>query len=148
MDLLLVLLLAAAAVFVRLQGVGEVVGEGQIWIYPDDPPYHLRRALMTLNNWPHVPTVDPFLNFPDGATVYWPPGLTWLLAGLCRLVAPHAVDRTVVESVALWIPPIVGALTVVLVYIASRRAMGRVVGVVVALVLARVLHLPSVNRPE
>jgi len=134
LDLLLALGLALAAAALRVVAWDEVFEGGRTWIFPGDPAYHLRRALLTLAEWPHVPAADPFVNFPEGAPIKWPPGLAWLLAGATRLSGAGAgPDR--LELVASLIPPLVGGITVG-VFFLSARFLGRGAALWAAVILA------------
>ena len=53
---------------------------------PADAQYHLRRALYTFTQFPGVLLFDPYINFPGGAPVPWPPLFDFLLGGAARLL--------------------------------------------------------------
>ena len=38
-----------------------------------DAQYHARRARWTLENYPRILSFDPYINYPHGAPVPWPP---------------------------------------------------------------------------
>jgi dolichyl-diphosphooligosaccharide--protein glycosyltransferase len=136
-DAILAGLLVGLALLLRCSNWNEMTADGLTWVFLDDPPYHLRRALMTLQEWPRVPTFDPFLNFPHGGHVTWPPGMAWLLAGVAKLLGARGPeDREIVEAIAIRVPPLVGALTVLVLFVGHRRELGRSAAFVVAAVLA------------
>jgi len=136
-DVALALGLCAIAFAVRSLPWRSVFVGNHVLLFPDDPPYQVRRALMTLVVWPRVPSYDPFVNFPFGGTLVWPPGLSWLLAALSRLFGARSpADQLIVERVAVLLPPIVGALTVGVVFVSSKTAIGRGPAALAALLLA------------
>ncbi|MFP6605080.1 MAG: STT3 domain-containing protein [Myxococcota bacterium] len=88
-----------------------------------DAYYHLRRVLFTLENPPAILGFDRYINFPHGGQPIWPPVFDWLLALVAWPV--HAggdpASALRVESWLAWLPPILGAATVVLLYFLARR---------------------------
>ncbi len=124
-DLVIVGLLAVVAAMVRLLWLPDVVDGDVWWTFPDDPPAHLRRALLTMAHWPSTPTFDPYVNYPDHGLLYWPPGLAWLTAGLARTFYGTTPDPLAVEWVASWLPPVVGGLVAPATYGLARTVAGR-----------------------
>ena len=106
----------------------------------DDASYHARRILWGVANFPHVLQFDPYLNYPSGARVPWPPLYDWLLSsaarsfGVALIVADDqavavarllAVAGVVADDVVL---PVAGFLTVagIISYEQERRAVAGV----------------------
>lgn len=98
-----------------------------------DAYYHARLALYTAQHWPSVLRFDPLLSFPDGSWVPWPPLHTWLVGGLARL---GGGDAAAVERVALWLPPALGAATVLPVFAAATRLGSGATGLAAAVLFA------------
>jgi dolichyl-diphosphooligosaccharide--protein glycosyltransferase len=92
-----------------------------------DAHYHLRRILWSVENFPAVLSRDPYLRFPDGGESIWTPAFDAGIATLARLLVGTG-DSRAVETVAVWVPPALGALTVLVVYAVGRRTFGRLVG--------------------
>ena len=61
-----ILLLGFAA---RMVTWRQVLAEDGVVFSGPDAYYHLRRAFLTLQNWPLVPQVDHFINAPMGGRV-------------------------------------------------------------------------------
>jgi hypothetical protein len=86
-----ILILSLAAVL-RLASWDEVFGTGRVAFVADsDPNYHVLRAERMLHEPPLLASADPFMNYPRGAVILWPPlfdGLIalpgWLLGGTCE----------------------------------------------------------------
>ena len=72
---------AALALLVRSLAYANVFHRGDVVFAPADAMYHVRRAYFTYESWPRVLLFDPYVNYPDGAPVPWPP-LTDVVAGL------------------------------------------------------------------
>ena len=133
---LTLLSLFAVALSLRLGYIDQFVDGNHFWVFPDDPPYHLRRALIAIRTWPAIPYHDNYVNFPVGGVVYWPPGMAWLLAGLTKLMAgPVAPNQHLLETIAAYMPPVVGALLPCLVYIIGARNFGNTAGLAAALIV-------------
>ncbi|MEE2673866.1 MAG: hypothetical protein VX466_08730 [Myxococcota bacterium] len=106
---------------------------------PGDAQYHVRRALYSWVNFPTVLFSDPYINYPGGAAISWPPLFDFTTAALGRLLAgdPHRF-----EVFAAWVPPVVGAFTLLPVYALACRIGGAGVGVGAAALLALLpIHL-------
>jgi len=92
-------------------------------VFGTDAYYHLRRVLFTLENPPAILGFDRYINFPHGGQPIWPPVFDWLLALVAWPVHvggdPSSALR--VESWLAWLPPLLGATTVVLLYFLARR---------------------------
>lgn len=75
--------------------------------------YHMRRIWYTTVDFPNTISFDPYVSFPNGAEIVWPPLFDWSIAALARLlVGPES--QSAVERVVIWVPPLVGAATAVL----------------------------------
>lgn len=133
----LLTVLVGLALYFRLRMWDELVGPRYLSVFYDDPPYHLRRALMYFFAWPHLPSFDPYVNFPYGARIFFPPGLAWIMAALAKLsgAAPSNVKETM-EKIALFFPPLIGTITVVATYLVGRRLSNRLMAFLVAACLA------------
>jgi len=127
--LLGILVLALAARIANLRGVFP---GGDVVLFFTDAYYHLRRAWLTALHFPHVPSFDTFVNYPEGAIIYWGPALDWLVAGAAWIRAGGAPDLQAVSQVGAWAPVALGLLNVVLVYLAGREAFSVAAGLLAA----------------
>lgn len=109
------------------------VANDQVVLPLGDAVYHARITLWDWANFPQVLRFDPYLSFPGGAAVPWPPAFDWVLAGVA-----HAVGggRPTVERVLAWSGPVLGALTTLGVYAAARQIGGRAFSLGCAAILA------------
>jgi asparagine N-glycosylation enzyme membrane subunit Stt3 len=88
--------------------------------FGQDAFYHLRRITYSVRHFPEVLAFDRYLNFPAGAKPIWTPLFDWTVALLLRSFAVD--DPAAVERLAVWVPPVLGAATVLgLVGLARRH---------------------------
>jgi len=99
-----------------------------------DSYYHLRRIWYSVVRFPEVLERDPYVGFPVGGEIVWPPGFDLPLAMLARALAGK--DAAGVEAVVAWVPVVLGALTAVAVAGLASRLFSREAGLVSGLLLA------------
>jgi len=85
----------------------------------DDPTYQLRRIEQVLANYPSVPWFDPMTYFPYGQPMHWGPLFPLLGATICLIAG--ASTRPEIISVSLFIPCILAALLVPVIYLIVRK---------------------------
>lgn len=126
--------LLTLAFLVRIADFPNVfVGDGDVVFTIGDPYYHLRLALVPLHDFPSLLRFDPYINFPEGSHVPIPPIWPLLLGGAGRLLGG---DRAALEHAAAWLPPLLGALTLLPVVATGRRVGGIALGLGAAALLA------------
>ncbi len=104
------------------------VGDG-VHLPEPDAWYHLRRIVYAVRNAPETLSFDPFLNFPHGAEAIWPPLFDVAIATILRPFVGigddfTSVDLAKIEQTVVWLPPILGAATVWVLYRWMRRHFG------------------------
>jgi len=100
-----------------------------------DEFYHLRRIVYSAVHFPQVLSFDPYVSFPHGGAIPWPPGFDWAVAALARGLV-GADDPAAVETVAAWVPPLLGSLAAVLAALVAGAAFGRAAAATAGLLLA------------
>ncbi|HEX9502440.1 MAG TPA: STT3 domain-containing protein, partial [Thermoanaerobaculia bacterium] len=123
----------------RLSVWPRVFSGGRVYLDGPDGYYHLRRAAMTLQHWPRVPQFDPAINYPAGGLISWPPLFDGLLA---TLALPFRSDRAL-EVIGAFLPPILGALQLIVLYMlvhALRNRRAALVAVMVAAILPAIVR--------
>ena len=125
------ILLFLAAIAVRILSWHSVFQRDGVYFNGNDAYYHARRIRYSIDHFPDVLDFDPLINFPAGAQPIWPPTFDWLIAAVLRLL-PGIDQADQLEAVAVWIPPLIGAGTVLVVYWIALRFFSRPVGVVAA----------------
>lgn len=127
--------IVALAFAVRITPIRNVFVDGETYFTDSDSYYHLRRIAYNLAEFPRTLDRDLYLNFPEGAKAIWPQTLDWILALL--LWPLHAADpEQDFERILVWVPPILGSLTVWLLYRIALRHFGARVATISALVLS------------
>lgn len=86
-----------------------------------DPYYHVWRVFQTLRDYPRVPVFDPAMNHPKGALVIWPPLFDLGIATAARLAGHGPDDVAAVERLAAYVPALLGALSVLPVFLLAQR---------------------------
>lgn len=88
-----------------------------------DAYYHMRRIYYALARFPETLGFDPYLNYPHGARAIWPGFFDTLGAWL---VLPFYAwgGLEAAEQALVWLPPLLGAGTVVVVYFLALRCLG------------------------
>lgn len=127
--------LFVVALAIRALPWPAVIRPDGIYPFDYDVYYHLRRVQYALEHFPTILDFDPYLNFPAGARPIWSPGFDLFLSVLAYPF--HAFcDEVVIEHVLAWVPPILGALTVVVVYRLALQFFGFSAAVVAGLSLS------------
>ncbi|MBN2357818.1 MAG: glycosyltransferase family 39 protein, partial [Deltaproteobacteria bacterium] len=123
---------ALLGVLARCTPWRSVFGGDGVLFFDVDPYYHLRRARLIVEQFPALPQFDPWIGFPWGASIPWPPGLDLLLA----LPALLGASWQAVEVWAALLPPLLGGGAVYLVYRLGRQLLDPAAGLVAALLFA------------
>lgn len=112
--------LFALALALRLLPWPTVIEPDRVVFFGMDAWYHMRRVRLALANGGWPPGFDPYVNFPHGAQPIWPPlfdaVVGWLVWPVHVLGTPLSVER-----VAACLPPVLGALCVVVTWRLALR---------------------------
>jgi dolichyl-diphosphooligosaccharide--protein glycosyltransferase len=127
--------LALLAFAVRALPWRRVLEPDRVVWHGNDAYYHARRVAYTLEDFPRLLERDPYINHPHGGEPIWSP-LFDLTAASLAWVLGLSQDLAAVERLLVWIPPLLGATTVVLAAALARRVGGRLAGVLAGLLLA------------
>ncbi len=100
-----------------------------------DAFYHLRRIRYSIEHFPDVLVFDPRINFPAGGQPIWSPAFDWLIAALLVPV-PGIEEVERFERLVVWFPALLGALTVVILYLVALHFYSRRVAIIASLVLS------------
>jgi dolichyl-phosphooligosaccharide-protein glycotransferase len=115
--------------------VDAVFPGGDVNYQDSDAWYHMRLIDNLARNYPHRAVVDPYLG-PDAPTVAVPPLFDLLVAGVAWVIGLGRPSSRTVEVVGALIPPILAALTVIIVFLIGARLFDRRTGLLAAAVLA------------
>lgn len=116
--LLLILLLALA---VRLWVVPVVFSNGNITILGADSYYHARRILATVVHFPSVLSFDSYIDFPYGSKITWAPLYDLFIAAVALVIGTGSPSAHTIEVTMAVIPPLLGILTVWLVFAITEK---------------------------
>ena len=125
----------------RLGTWPQVFAGGRVWLDGPDSYYHLRRAWLTLQNWPHAPQTDMLIGVPDGGPISWPPLFDLVLA--TAALPWKGASAATLEQLGAFLPPFLGMLEILLLYVLVRRLFDPAAAGWAALVAA---VLPGVSR--
>jgi asparagine N-glycosylation enzyme membrane subunit Stt3 len=107
----------------------------RVYFFGTDAYYHMRRVLYSLVHFPAVLEFDHYVNFPHGAMPIWPPLFDTTLALL--LLPFHDPEHLLtIERIAVWVPPLLGAATVLALYFIAERLFGFATALFASLILA------------
>lgn len=115
----------ALALVVRLAALPRIYLADGVFPAGTDSYYHLRRAWLALRHGFSIPSRDPFCHFPDGVVDPWPPLHDLVVAALAWIAGGGEPDRELLMRTAVWLPPVLGTIAVVLLYALGRRLVGR-----------------------
>jgi dolichyl-diphosphooligosaccharide--protein glycosyltransferase len=116
---------------------GFVQSDGTILFRGNDPWYHYRSVEYTVRNFPATMPFDPWTSFPLGTSVgQFGTLFDQLMAAAALLVGLGSPTTYQIQMVMLFTPAVLGALTIIPVYIVGAQLSSRVGGLTAALVLA------------
>ncbi len=100
----------------------------------DDPTYHLRQIEQMLQNFPNYAWFDPMTYFPAGQPMHWGPLFTLICTAACILTGVSS--RPDIIYITLFIPPLMAALLVPVVYLLVREVADWKAGIFAAFFIA------------
>jgi dolichyl-diphosphooligosaccharide--protein glycosyltransferase len=106
---------------IRIIPYHNAIQNGYINFFEQDPYYHLRRILLGLNHHLLIPNYDSYSGFPQGLHCFWPAFFDVLIAIPAWLIGFGNPNKYTVELVAAFIPPILGALTIIPIYLLTKE---------------------------
>jgi dolichyl-diphosphooligosaccharide--protein glycosyltransferase len=130
--MLLVIFIVALYLRIILPWASSIQG-GSIIINDFDPYYHLRIIENTIQHFPYVLAYDPYVNYPTGFWIGWPP-LYDFLAGAYTLVAMALFHVDWQVAVATF-PALLGALAILPIYYITKLIFDWKAGIVAAALL-------------
>ncbi len=126
--------LFAIAFAVRALPWRTTFGEERVYLFGNDAYYHLRRILYASVQFPGVLDHDAYVAFPYDWVSPWPPFYDVAIALLTRPFAEPG-DAAAIERIAVWIPVLLGAATVVVLHRLALRCFDSRVALAAALLL-------------
>lgn len=99
-----------------------------------DEYYHLHRILYTVSHFPGTLWFDSYLNYPFGLELTWPPLFDLLSAAVSLMLGQRTQQG--VEMTSAFLPAILGALTIAIVYYTVRETTDDNVALLSAIMVA------------
>jgi len=96
----------------------------------------VRRILLTVQNFPNLPTFDYYLSYPTGAYCIWSPLYDFLCASLAYIIGLGNPSVKLVEFVAALYPILFALLVIVLTYFIGKKVFNEYVGIIAAAILS------------
>lgn len=124
------------AFLMRMLTYTAVTADGGITFRGFDDYYHMRLILYTVSNFPHSLNFDSYINYPYGFNVGWPPFFDLMGALLAKVLGGGHPDLHTIEFAGALLPVLLGALTIIPLYIASAALFDRKTGFLAALIFA------------
>ncbi len=99
-----------------------------------DAWYNLRQVEVMVANYPGYAWFDPMTAYPAGKEVAWGPLFPFIAATLC--IVAGAASRPEIVYIAAWVPPLLAAAVVPVVYLTGKTIADRTTGLVAAGLIA------------
>lgn len=124
------LLFMFVAVFLRAIPQATLVDGSFTSLIGADAWYNLRQVEVIAANYPGYAWFDPMTAYPTGKEIAWGPLFPLITATLC--IAAGAAARPEIVYTAAWVPPLLAAAVVPVVYLIGKTLAGRTAGLVAA----------------
>jgi len=135
-------LLVLFAFVIRMISLSRISSNGNMYFTGTDAFYHMRRVFYTTENFPSVLTFDSYLNYPLGYDIGWPPLYDHAIALLALVLGMGSPDTGTIEFAGAVFPALIGALTLVPLYVASSAIFDKRTALVSAAVFSLIpVHL-------
>lgn len=115
-----VFLLMVIALTIRCSPWLDGRAAGSTGFYGTDAYYHLHATRYTVTHYPEILTHDPYLSFPKGAQTSWYPLYDFFAASLAQIISFGSPSIELTESICRFLPPVLGALTLWIVFLICR----------------------------
>src|SRR5690606_31286493 len=85
----------------------------------DDPMYSLRQVEQMMASYPSYTWFEVMSLYPVGQDIPWGPLFTWITTTIVMISG--AATRSEIISVALWVPPLLAAVMVPVMFVLVRK---------------------------
>jgi dolichyl-diphosphooligosaccharide--protein glycosyltransferase len=117
----------------RTLSIRSVFREDGVVFFDGDSYYHLWRIWNAATKSIPLSAPDPFVNFPRGGEILWPPAFDWIIA---KAIETLALDLHSAESLGACLPVLLGAGAVVIAAQIASRSFSRQAGWITGIILA------------
>ncbi|NLA99967.1 MAG: oligosaccharyl transferase, archaeosortase A system-associated, partial [Methanomicrobiales archaeon] len=112
---------------------GLVTADG-VNLLENDAWYNIRQVEQTVANFPGYAWFDAMTLYPTGDVIYWGPLFAQIAAALCLLTG--ATTRPELMVVASWVPPLMAAAMVPVIYLLGKKIADWKTGLIAAGLIA------------
>jgi oligosaccharyl transferase (archaeosortase A-associated) len=127
-------IITLVALWMRLLPQADMVSDAWVNLLGNDPWYTLRQVEQTVVQFPAYGWFDAMTEYPVGNTVHWGPLFVQIISLLSILAG--ASTRPEIMYVASWVPPLMGAAMVPLMYVTGKKMADWKTGLLAALFIA------------
>ncbi|MDD5312474.1 MAG: oligosaccharyl transferase, archaeosortase A system-associated [Dehalococcoidia bacterium] len=102
-----------------------------------DAYYYMRLVDNLVRHFPNLTQFDPYYQYPGGVTTGGAPNFfAYFMAAIIWLLGLGSPDQHIVDVIAVYIPPLMAALTIILVFFIGKTIAGKWMGLLAAGLLA------------
>ncbi len=106
---------------VRLFTYSQVFEPGRIVFLETDPYYHMWRVFSYISTFPGTFLFEPYINYPYGSLVGWPPLFDQTIAFISIVLGSGKPGMHLVESVGAFMPVMLGVFSIISVYYITKE---------------------------
>ncbi|MGD0855515.1 MAG: oligosaccharyl transferase, archaeosortase A system-associated [Dehalococcoidia bacterium] len=130
----LLVVIAAVSLYIRIAlPYDGVFTANIIKLTGDDAYYYMRLVDNIVYNFPHLTPFDPYYLYPDGGNTGTFPDLWgYFIAFIAWLLNACRFSQQGIDTVAVFIPPVIGTLVIVPLYFTGKEIFNRWAGVLAA----------------
>ncbi len=129
---------AALALYMRIVlPFHSIFAGGTVRLTGTDSYYYMRLVDNLVHNFPQIIEFDPYMLFPGGDFITRVPVFfVYILAGAVKLAGGVSPNQQVIDSIAVFVPPLLGALCTIAMFFIGRTLVNRWAGLAAALTFA------------
>ncbi|MBI4823617.1 MAG: glycosyltransferase family 39 protein [Nitrospirae bacterium] len=135
----------------RLLPYREFITPDRVYFYGPDSYDHMRRVFLILNDFPKIPLHNYYQGYPVGSPNLLSPLYDFMIAFIAKLVGFGSPSTRTVELVGVFLPAIIGMLSIAMVYILAREFMDKRAAIFSALffgIMPGYLCYSTVGQPD
>lgn len=121
---------------IRLFTYPQVFESGRIVFLEADPYYHMWRVFAFIKTFPTTFFFDPYINFPYGSFIGWPPLFDQTIALISIILSLGNPSAYLVESVGAFTPILLGVLSIIVIYFLAKEIFNEKIALYSSLILA------------
>ncbi len=130
--LLVVVFFGVSLIFRIASPYGQIFVDDQIKYTHNDAYFYMRLVDNAANNFPHLTQFDPYFIYPGGLNVTSLPFFHWLIVFFAWIFGLGHPTQHLIDLIGVYLPAIMGALTVVPVFFIGKALFNKWAGVLAA----------------